>query len=76
MFSSTSLKFGKFPILLLDLIGYEIQVTKNRSWSMRTYFYGFCGPFRENLVFRQNAILAIFHENLFFMDFVALFVKI
>ena len=45
--------------LLLDLMAYEIQFTKNQIWSMRTYFMVF-GPFREHLVFWQKAILAIF----------------
>ena len=40
-----------FPILLIDLIAYKIPVTKNQSRSMRTYYYGFCGPFCENLEF-------------------------
>ena len=56
--------FKKFPIFLIDLIAYEIQVTKKQSWSMQTYFYGLCGPFRDNLAFWQKAVLAIFKQKI------------
>ena len=34
-----------YLLYTLDLISYKIPITKNQSWSMRTGFYGFCGPF-------------------------------
>ena len=29
----------------------------------KNLFYGYCGPFRENFVFWQEAVLAIFQQK-------------
>ena len=49
-----------FPILLLDFIAYEIQVTKKPKFEFENLFLWILWPFS---VFCQKAILTIFQQK-------------